>query len=101
MHSRFIWLVSYDICDRKRLTRVFKVLKREGIPFQYSVFVVHASPAHMDALMTLLAQLIDAKVDDVRAYRVPGEPFMLSIGQPILPANAWLDPSPPFLSGFG
>ena len=34
------WLVCYDISDKKRLGRVFRFLKKKGVPVQYSVFLV-------------------------------------------------------------
>ena len=36
-HTPASWLVTYDISDKKRLTRIHKALKKEGIPVQYSV----------------------------------------------------------------
>lgn len=38
---------------------------------QYSVFAVEASNAKMGTLMAHIATLIDAREDDVRAYRLP------------------------------
>lgn len=35
---RNTWIVTYDICDAKRLRRVFKTCKGRGIHLQYSVF---------------------------------------------------------------
>lgn len=94
------WLVAYDIGHPKRLARVFRAMKKEGVPIQYSVFHVRASPTRMEALLTLLAQLIDPKKDDIRAYRVPSVPWQANLGQPILPADVWQDPVQPFLPGF-
>lgn len=94
------WLVAYDISHPKRLARVFKALKREGIPIQYSVFFVHASAPRMDMLMTMLAQLIDKAKDDIRAYRIPATPWQATLGKPILPDDVWQDPLQPFLPGF-
>lgn len=94
------WLVAYDICSKKRLSRIFKFMKKEGIPIQYSLFFVHASPQKMDALINLLAQLIDKNKDDIRAYRVPQAPWQATLGQPILPADIWNDPLQSFLPGF-
>jgi len=36
--SRLRYLISYDICDPKRLRRVAKLLEGYGIRLQYSVF---------------------------------------------------------------
>ncbi len=96
-HTPASWLVTYDISCPKRLGRVFRALKKEGIPIQYSVFHVHASQAKLGALMVRLAKLIDPRADDVRAYRVPANPLQVTLGQPIIPTDVWQDPNQPFL----
>lgn len=84
------WLVTYDMANRRRLARVFKILKREGIPVQYSIFSVVASNAKMGSLIAHLATLIDAREDDVRAYRLPENGWRATLGDPMLPEDVWL-----------
>lgn len=84
------WLVVYDISDPKRLARVFKALKKVGTPVQYSVFAVDASATGMASLMASIAHLIDAKADDVRAYRLPANGWRAELGKTILPEGTWL-----------
>lgn len=84
------WLVTYDIADPRRLARVFKRLKKEGIPVQYSVFAVDASAQKMGVLMAVLATLIDGKADDVRAYRLPDDGWRATLGEAILPEDLWI-----------
>lgn len=91
------WLVTYDISNPRRLGRVFRALKKEGIPVQYSVFLVQTSQARMGAIMTRLATLIHPAEDDVRAYRVPTNTWQATLGQSILPTDVWQDPHHPFL----
>lgn len=79
------WIVTYDIADKKRLPRVFKFLKRQGVPLQYSVFLVDASSAKIGSIMAQIARLIDKDADDVRAYRIPANPWKISLGSAILP----------------
>ena len=82
------WLVTYDIADPRRLARVFKRLKKEGVPVQYSVFAVDASAQKMGVLM---ASLIDKKADDVRAYRLPDDGWRATLGSAILPEDLWIN----------
>lgn len=84
------WLVTYDIADKRRLARVFKRLKKEGTPVQYSVFAVDASAQKMGVLMAALATLIDGKADDVRAYRLPDDGWRATLGEAILPEDLWI-----------
>lgn len=96
-HTPASWVVAYDIANPKRLGKVHRALKKEGIPVQYSVFHVVASTARMGAIMAKLARLIDPRADDIRAYRVPSNPWQATLGQPIIPTDVWQDPNNPFL----
>lgn len=89
-HQSAHWLVTYDIADPRRLAKVFKHLKKVGVPLQYSVFSVDTSAAGMATLMVQLAKLINAKEDDVRAYRLPEKGWRATLGQDILPEGLWL-----------
>jgi CRISPR-associated protein Cas2 len=79
------YLVTYDIADPKRLGRLFRFLKKQGIPVQYSVFLVHASATKIASLMLQIAKMIDADADDVRAYRMPENGWQITLGASILP----------------
>ncbi len=89
-HQTAAWLVTYDIADPRRLTRVFKHLKKVGTPVQYSVFAVDASNAKMGALMAHIATLIHAREDDVRAYRLPVSGWRATLGNDMLPPDLWM-----------
>mgnify|MGYP000455734142 CR=1 FL=1 len=62
-HASARWLVAYDIAEKRRLGRVFRLLKKHGVPVQYSVFLVPASAQQMDRLIGQLAPLIDPRDD--------------------------------------
>ena len=87
MHASARWLVTYDIADPKRLGRLFKFLKKQGVPVQYSVFLVDASLAQMGGLIVQMAKMVDADTDDVRAYRLPENPWKATLGGAMLPAG--------------
>lgn len=89
-HAPASWLVTYDIVEPRNLTRVFKLLKKNGIPVQYSVFLVQASAAQIGSLMVKIAKLIDAKADDVRAYRLPENGWKVTLGAAMLPEGIWV-----------
>lgn len=97
LHAPTHWLLSYDIACPRRLARVFAALKKEGIPLQYSVFLLRCSQAQMGALIARLSGLIDPRQDDVRAYHIPARTWHASLGQAILPADVWQDPQAPDL----
>jgi CRISPR-associated protein Cas2 len=91
-HTPARWLVTYDIVEPRNLARVFKLLKKNGFPVQYSVFLVQGSAAQIGNLMVQIAKLIDAKADDVRAYRLPENGWTASLGAGILPEDSWIHP---------
>ena len=84
------WLVTYDIADHRRLAHVFKRLKKAGTPVQYSVFSVQANTHQMKLLMAQIAALINAKEDDIRAYRLPEHAWRATLGEAILPEGILL-----------
>ena len=90
LHQTASWLVIYDIAHPRRLARVFRQLKKEGIPLQYSVFSVDASNAKMGVLMALIATMINAREDDVRAYRLPENGWRATLGSAMVPEDLWL-----------
>lgn len=92
VHAPARWLVAYDIADKRRLGRVFRLLKKKGVPVQYSLFAVRASHAQMGSLMVQLSKLIDGNADDVRAYCLPERAWSVSLGSAILPEDLWIDP---------
>jgi len=89
------WIIAYDIGHRKRWAPVYKLLKKQGIPLQYSVFQIDASAAQLAALMAQIGQLIDPKADDIRAYRVPQSESLVLLGKSILPEDVWLTVNKP------
>ncbi len=89
------WIIAYDIGHRKRWAPIYKLLKKQGIPLQYSVFQIDASAAQLAALMAQLSQLIDHKADDIRAYRVPQSVCLVLLGKSMLPEGVWLTAETP------
>lgn len=67
--NRRQWVVvSYDIVDDKRRSRIMKTLEGYGPRVQYSVFECELRPADLDRLLNRLRTLIQVESDDIRCY---------------------------------
>ena len=63
MTSRFY--VTYDICDPRRLRKVFQIMKGAGEHVQLSVFCCDLSPRQKEALLLDLGSAIQPSQDQV------------------------------------
>src|SRR6266446_6049152 len=62
---RTTYLVCYDICDDKRLKKVFKTMRNYGDHLQYSVFECQLTPTDLVRCRTDLAAIIKHSEDQV------------------------------------
>ena len=81
------YLVTYDICDAKRLRKVFKVLKGFGEHLQFSVFRCDLGRMDLAQLKMQLIAVIDATQDQVLLVDVGpaegrGAEVFESVGRP-------------------
>jgi|SRR5690606_38671933 len=70
MAEQHSYIVTYDICDPKRLRRVFKELKAWGVHIQYSVFQCNLTEQQRIELESELEELINNHVDQVLLIRI-------------------------------
>jgi CRISPR-associated protein Cas2 len=61
-------VVSYDIPDNKRRTKVMKTLKNYGAHVQYSVFECELKDTAYKRMRAALEKLVSSKDDGVRFY---------------------------------
>lgn len=67
--NRRNWVVvSYDIPDDRRRTKVMNLLYGYGMRVQYSVFECELRPADLEELKQRMQRLIQKETDDVRFY---------------------------------
>lgn len=59
------YIVTYDVCEAKRLRKVFKVLKGFGQHIQFSVFRCDLARIDLARLEAALREVINAKEDQV------------------------------------
>lgn len=66
-------LVSYDIPDDRRRTKLAHTLKDFGERVQYSVFECRLEETQLSSLRSRVAHLVDPEEDSVRFYRLCAE----------------------------
>jgi CRISPR-associated protein Cas2 len=59
------YLVTYDICDAKRLRRVFKTMKGFGAHLQLSVFQCDLPDIDLVRMKAALTEIIDQREDQI------------------------------------
>lgn len=62
---RTAYVVTYDICEPKRLRRVFRILLGYGDHLQYSVFRCELTDRELVELQGRLGEVIHHRVDQV------------------------------------
>lgn len=65
MAVRRTYIVTYDICDAKRLRKVFRTCRDFGNHLQYSVFECDLNPTERVKLVSLLEEVIHHGEDQV------------------------------------
>lgn len=84
---RSSYLVCYDICDDKRLRKVFEVMRGYGDHLQYSVFECQLTPTDLVRLRAELAGIIHHQEDqvlfvDLGPAEGRGERVITALGKP-------------------
>ena len=90
---RTTYLVCYDICNDKRLRRVFKTCRNYGDHLQYSVFECDLNDAEMIKLERQLGEIINHFEDQVLFVALGpaenrGERTIRALGQPYVRLDA-------------
>ena len=75
------YLFCYDIASPKRLQKVHRRLRNEGLPLQYSVFLVLATGREYRHLLKTIRPLINEHYDDIRVYPVSSKIEYVMLGR--------------------
>lgn len=87
---RVLYLIAYDIANPRRLSRVHRILKKQGLPVQYSVFTVVCKRPALLRLLSKIELQIDVCEDDVRCYRLPENAETTMMGKQYFPEDVML-----------
>jgi CRISPR-associated protein Cas2 len=90
---RSTYLVCYDICDDKRLRKVFQLVRGFGDHLQYSVFECQLREIDLVRLRTELKKIINQNEDQVLFVCLGpsegrGERVITALGKPYSPLSA-------------
>lgn len=91
--SRRTYLVCYDICEPKRLRKVFKTMRDFGDHLQYSIFECRLTPIDLANCRRLLSEIIHHGEDqvlfvDLGPIERRGERVITALGLPYAPLDA-------------
>lgn len=85
-----LYLVCYDITEPKRLARIHRFLREQGLPVQYSVFAAEMTARALDRVLDGLGSRIDPRTDDVRIYPLPSRLERIGLGVQYFPEDLML-----------
>jgi len=90
---RTSYVVCYDICDEKRLRKVFKAMRGYGDHLQYSVFECQFTAMDLARCRADLAQIINHKEDQVLFVNLGpaegrGDRVITALGKPYTALDA-------------
>lgn len=85
-----LYCIAYDIANPKRLARVHRTLKKQGLPIQYSVFSVVLKRKALLKLLESINHLIKVNEDDVRCYRLREQMTVECLGRQMFPEDVML-----------
>ena len=65
------FLICYDISDKKRLTKIAKMIEQEALRIQRSVYFYEGvMEATLESLIAKVRKILDEKADDLRIYTI-------------------------------
>ena len=90
---RHLYIVTYDVCDDKRLRRVFKTLRGYGDHLQYSVFRCELSDKERVELVAKLGDEVKHDEDQILLFPLgpaggAREQEVFALGLPYAPVSA-------------
>lgn len=90
---RTTYLVCYDICDEKRLRKVFQTMRNYGDHLQFSVFECQLTPTDLARCRAGLGGIINHREDQVLFVSLGpaearGDRVITALGKPYSPIDA-------------
>ena len=65
------FLICYDIADKRRLSKIAKIIEQNSMRIQYSVyFYENVTKKELDILIKKILNILDKDFDDFRVYTI-------------------------------
>jgi len=74
------YMIVYDIADPKRLSKVHRMMKNNGLPVQKSVFFYYGNEKSTNILLDKINAAMDPDEDDLRAYPIIAPDYVWTTG---------------------
>jgi CRISPR-associated protein Cas2 len=69
--KRYDFIITYDIADTKRLKKIAKLIEKNAMRIQYSVYIYFdATQQEVTKLLVEVCKLYHAEYDDIRVYKI-------------------------------
>lgn len=65
-----LYIICFDVADKRRLRAVSNALENHGARVQYSVFECYLDANELNTLQQIISALIDPEADHVRYYEL-------------------------------
>ena len=85
-----LFLIAYDIREPRRLGRIHRFLRKEGLPVQYSVFTARLTERKLQRVMAGLERMFDPRVDDGRIDPLLARQEQVALGLQMFPDDVML-----------
>lgn len=84
-----LFVIGYDVRNKKRLIRVHRKMLRYAIPIEYSIFVLEGNEESLRRCVSDTMSTLDLRRDDFRCYRLPLSGFQVRVGRSVLPEGVF------------
>jgi len=79
--KRYNFLICYDIANKKRLQKITRVIEKNAIRIQYSIFLLpKANKEELYNILDKVLKIHNKEQDDIRVYNIKNRGINLASG---------------------